>query len=253
MADTKISALTAVATPAGTDEFPVNQAGASKKMTLAQVKTHPFPAGSATAGTWPKLTSGTIQTTPDVGSIELDANAVYLTTDAGNRGYVPVRHIIRADIAYTLTSSVAEQKLFNSPANGRLTLELGTYLFESLLYLTAMSATSGNAAFDPIGAGTAVAGTFLYHTGGVDNAAATAAAQTGVTTILQQTAASALVAATTTAATMNIKGTFEVTTAGTIIPSITLVTASAAIVAAGSYFMCERIGSTTMVSIGQWD
>jgi hypothetical protein len=37
MADTKISALTAVATPAGTDEFGVNQAGTSKKMTLDQV------------------------------------------------------------------------------------------------------------------------------------------------------------------------------------------------------------------------
>jgi len=37
MADTKISALTAVTTPAGTDEFGVNQAGTSKKMTLDQV------------------------------------------------------------------------------------------------------------------------------------------------------------------------------------------------------------------------
>ena len=37
MADTKVSALPAVSTPAGTDEFPVNQGGASKKMTLSQV------------------------------------------------------------------------------------------------------------------------------------------------------------------------------------------------------------------------
>jgi hypothetical protein len=37
MADTKISALTAVTTPAGTDEFAVNQGGTSKKMTLAQI------------------------------------------------------------------------------------------------------------------------------------------------------------------------------------------------------------------------
>jgi hypothetical protein len=38
MADTKISALTAVTTPAGTDEFPVNQGAASKKMTLSQIR-----------------------------------------------------------------------------------------------------------------------------------------------------------------------------------------------------------------------
>jgi hypothetical protein len=37
MADTKISALTAVTTPTSTDEFPVNQAGVSKKMALSQL------------------------------------------------------------------------------------------------------------------------------------------------------------------------------------------------------------------------
>lgn len=38
MADTKVSALTAVTTPAGTDEIPVNQGGTSKKLTLTQAK-----------------------------------------------------------------------------------------------------------------------------------------------------------------------------------------------------------------------
>lgn len=37
MADSKISALTAVATPVGTDEAEVNQGGTSKKLTLAQI------------------------------------------------------------------------------------------------------------------------------------------------------------------------------------------------------------------------
>lgn len=49
MADSKISALTAVGTPAGTDEFAVNQAGASKKVTLAQVR--------RSAGTLPTVAS----------------------------------------------------------------------------------------------------------------------------------------------------------------------------------------------------
>lgn len=39
MADTKISALTAVATAATTNEFPVNEAGTSKKVTIAQLVT----------------------------------------------------------------------------------------------------------------------------------------------------------------------------------------------------------------------
>lgn len=44
MADTKISALTAVTTPAATDEFAVNQGGASKKMTLDQINVFASPS-----------------------------------------------------------------------------------------------------------------------------------------------------------------------------------------------------------------
>lgn len=49
MADTKISALTAVTTPASTDEVPVNQGGTSKKMTLAQLR--------GSSGTLPTIVS----------------------------------------------------------------------------------------------------------------------------------------------------------------------------------------------------
>lgn len=45
MADTKISGLPAVTTPAGADEFAVNQGGTSKKVTLAQVLTNDAHAG----------------------------------------------------------------------------------------------------------------------------------------------------------------------------------------------------------------
>ena len=40
MADTKISALTAVATPASTDEFATNQGAVSKRVTLAQIEAY---------------------------------------------------------------------------------------------------------------------------------------------------------------------------------------------------------------------
>jgi len=50
VADAKISALTAVTTPAGTDEFAVNEAGTSKKITLSQIDayTSPIANGSVT-------------------------------------------------------------------------------------------------------------------------------------------------------------------------------------------------------------
>lgn len=45
MADTKISAATAVATAAATDEYATNQAGASKRTTLAQIRNFVAPRG----------------------------------------------------------------------------------------------------------------------------------------------------------------------------------------------------------------
>jgi hypothetical protein len=62
-----------------------------------------------------------------------------------------------------------------------------------------------------------------------------------------------LTAGTGTTAHVSIRGTFEVTSAGTIIPSVTLVTAvGTAVVAAGSYFRCRRVSATSAVSVGDW-
>lgn len=264
MADTKISALTGISggTLASGDKFPVADASdltASYSCTAGNIKTFVnnapvFAAGSASANSWPVFTAGTVLTTAEVGAIELDSNCFYGCTDAGNRGYIPVRHFIRRDATYTLANSGGEQKLFDSPTNGRITLETGCYLFEAMLYITSMSGTSGNAAIDPLGGGTATCGSWLYHTFGIDNSTLTNAGnRTGSFTVTQQTAASALTAGTGTGMGVEIRGTFEVTSAGTMIPSITLVTGAAAVLAIGSYFMFERIGSTTVVSVGQWD
>ena len=252
MADTKVSALTAVATPAGTDEIPVNQAGTSKKLTLAQVKTFPFPAGSASANSWPKLTAGTLLTTPEAGALELDSTNLYGTTDAGNRGYIPIRHFIRASAAQTLTSSTAAQNIFDSPANGRITLQTGIYLFEMMVVITGLSATSGNAQIRFAGTGTF--GDWLWHLQGLDTTASTTIADDdSAYHVTNATAASAVAAAVNTVMRFKANGTFECSAAGTLIPQIDLVTASAGTVAAGSYFLLERMGASGSVnSLGQW-
>ena len=48
-----------------------------------------------------------------------------------------------------------------------------------------------------------------------------------------------------------IHGTFEITTAGTIIPSIALDVAAAAVVNAGSYFECIYLGPAAALG-GSW-
>ncbi len=86
MADTKISALTAVTTPAGTDEFAVNQGGASKKMTLAQITAAaliPDPGAS-----WAATTAYTVgQRVKDTGTLIGDSGvAVFECIVAGTSG-----------------------------------------------------------------------------------------------------------------------------------------------------------------------
>lgn len=158
------------------------------------------------------------------------------------------------DAAYTLTSTTAAQRLFNGSTNGRLTLPTGWYVFEALVALTSMSATSGNAQFQLLGAGSAVLGPVLYHTVGIDGLNNTAAAQTGSWSTASSSPAAAVTAGTATAMLMNIRGSFEVTTAGTIVPSIALLTAAAAIVSAGSFFRCTRVGPVNANAvIGAWD
>lgn len=258
MPDTKISALTAAAAAVATHEFAVNEAGASKKVTGSQIRdfcnTAPvLAAGSATAGTWPKFTPGTLLTTAEDGALEMDADCLYACTDAGNRGLVPIEHFIRADATRTFTSNTAQQAIFNSPTNGALTLETGCYIFELLLCMDTMSATTGNGKFSLIGAGTATLAAILYALSGMDAALDTLTAWSGLTeTIATQTAANHSTISTGTVATLTGRGTFEVTVAGTLIPSYAQTTANAAVVKIGSFFTCRRIGSTSMASVGQW-
>lgn len=257
MADTKISALSAVATPAGTDEFAVNQSATSKKMTLAQIDTFVltasvFAAGTASANTHPKLTAGTLLTTPEVGTLELDTTNLYGCTDAGNRGVVPIVHLIRCNVARTLPNDTNSNAIFNSPANGTLTLETGVYFFDLMMLVTAMSATSGNLQIN-LG-GTAVIDSWLWQLSALDTSTpSTSVALLTVTAQSSSTGASCVTAATGTGLTLRMSGTFAVTTGGTLIPQAKLVTAIAtASVAIGSYFRCERIGATGLASVGQW-
>lgn len=305
MADTKISALTAAGAAAAANEFPINEAGTSKKVTgtqLHELLANPvsddgdalgttalrwsdlflaegsvinwdngdatitqagdvltvagagvvLAAGAATLAPL-KLQAGTNLTTAEDGAIEMDADCIYGCTDPGNRGYIPVRHFIRADSTRTFTSNTNVQAIFNSPTNGRLTLETGTYLMSGVINIGSMSATSGNLLFNPLGGGTATMAAILYNVVGVDGATGTAATQTGSTMVAAASPASVVTAGTGTAITMNITGSFEITGAGTIIPSIQMVTAAASVVAIGSYLTFERIGPTSVVSVGQWD
>ena len=158
-------------------------------------------------------------------------------------------------VAYTLTSTITVQKLFNFSTNGALSLPSGTYKFSCMFTLTAMSATNGNADFALLGGGTAVLASISYQSIGKETTAGFAGANAtfsggSFNTENSGSVGNVVVTNTTTAMSVLLEGTFDVTTAGTIIPSVGLATAAAAIVSVGSYFECTRLGPTAVKSSG---
>jgi hypothetical protein len=193
-----------------------------------------------------------VLTASSTGSLlNLDGIAiVYITPSAED---LPEQCWIQQNALYTLTSTTASQKLFNATTNGALFVPIGTYRYEAFVFIASMSATSGNLLFNFQGAGSAVITTALSQAVGLDSASGGAGAAgtsywTGVaspTPIVTAAVASSLGVA--------IRGTFRVSTAGTLIPSISLGTAAAAIVQTNSFFSTTRLStSETAVSYGPW-
>lgn len=211
-----------------------------------------FTGGSATAGSKPTLSTGTVLTTPAVGAVELDAGGIhYLTGVASSRQVVGTEQWIRLTSAYTLTSQTTAQKMFNSPTNGTLTVPASTaYEFECSFSLTALSSSSGSFGF-------AFGGTAT-----LTSQAWTAIAVKGTTSVATAiaTAQSFNVAANTTIAAANIntfgvayiRGFVTTNAAGTLIPQISLTVAAAAIVGTGAFFRIWPVGASATNSIGNW-
>ena len=155
---------------------------------------------------------------------------------------------------YTLTNTALVQKLFNWTANGALTLPTGVYVFECMAQIASMSATSGNGRFDLSGGGTATLGRIMQSSTGRDVATVGSlpTAQSGAMVAANVFTTNTVLAGVAVAMEVSVTGSFDVTVTGTIIPSILLTTAVAAIVQAGSRFRCQRIADTGAVTVGTW-
>ena len=161
----------------------------------------------------------------------------------------------RQHAANTLTTSTANVKIFNATTNGAVTLPIGAYLFDSVFSISVMTGTSGNCIFDLKGAGNATLAGILYICEGADVAIATAGAGGFSGAVQSASAASMIPAATGTGLQVRVAGSFEVTVAGTIIPSVGMVTgvSTAPSVAIGSFFRVWPMGpAATTVSVGNW-
>lgn len=202
-----------------------------------------------------KISALTAATTPaltDELAVNQSGTSKKLTLDQ-LASYAAAQNFCVLSADYTLTSTTSAQKLFNTTTNGAVTLPTGLYWFEAQFQITGMSATSGNGVFSF--AGTAVlANPRLISASGLDSttqvtgAAISGAFVQGGTAFTTNT----VLAATGTAMGFTVRGLFAVTTGGTLIPSIALTTAAAAVVKSGSSILIEKIGASTDTTRGSW-
>ncbi len=201
------------------------------------------------------LTSGTNLTTAVAGAVEYDGKVFYSTHASTERGVIPSEQFMALTSDYTLTSTTSVQKLFNATTNGEITLSGSTsYWFECSLYITSMSSTSGNAIFNFLGSGTATLTSISFSMMAIDNSAPATTTNTisGYRGIVNSPNIHMATAGTGTALTAYLKGIVRINAGGTVIPSIALITAAAAVVNTNSYIKFTPIGSNTVTNVGKW-
>jgi hypothetical protein len=123
MADTKVSALTAAAAALGADEFPVNEAGTSKKVTITQLVTYlqtlGMPRVKKTAIHSNSTTTGTevtdLTTALEVGTYVFDYYLILRAATAANAPLLGVN--------FTGTAAVKSMIMYWGDASGSLLAE----------------------------------------------------------------------------------------------------------------------------------
>lgn len=152
MADTKISALTAASAAADANEIPINEAGTTKKLTVAQIITRALASLKASAANAKDTTNVSTLLTPanllDVGAARvcffktgLDFNVTTdqaLTKVGAFNSFIPVRAVVfNASIAL----STAVGGIYSAPAKGGAAIVANTQP-----YANAGTQTSGGQA-----------------------------------------------------------------------------------------------------------
>jgi len=204
--------------------------------------------------------TGTNLTTPAAGAWEYDGKVFYATPIASNRAVSVIEHFVARTGTKTMTSNTLLQSIFDNTTgtggltSGALTVGASTsYFFEMSINVSAMSATSGNMGFSIVGAGTATFTSAAWHAFGLDSTNQQTAAAGGTSWRAAVGATGNIVtAAVGTAASAIVKGIFRINGAGTIIPSIQLTTASAAVIGVNTWFKCYPVGTDTVISVGNW-
>lgn len=218
---------------------------------ISGIKNVTLAAGTATVAPI-NLTSGTNLTAAVAGAVEYDGSVFYASPTTSTRAVLDAEHFITNTATFTLTSQTAAQALFNQTGAtaGSLTLPASqTYWFEGFFSLSSLSASSGSFGFALGGTANLTAINWMS----LANKATLATQVAWQGTWNASAANTALTAANTnTVGAAYVKGTFTMTTTGTVIPQVSQGNAAAAVVGVGSWFRFVPVGSNTVAQVGNW-
>ena len=234
----------------------VGQVSATGNITGGNVNSFIRPTAGSASLPPIDLVNGTLTSVPVAGAIEYDGVVLYSTPQASQRGVSASQQFIVLTADYTATDTAAAQKVFNSPANGTITLPASTSYFFEALYVIApainMNAVTCSTLFALGGTLTSISYVAETTTGLSSGILAVNRAQgTGVGATVVTTAAPGAAA---TNFTIRLTGTFRTNTAGTFIPQIAFsgTPGSAPLIKQNSFFRCMPIGTNTVASVGNW-
>lgn len=212
-------------------------------------------AGTATANTQPiKLSSGSLLTTPEAGSIEYLTNALYFTPNASNRGVVPAVHLVALTADFTLADSTSAQNCLTA-ANDTLTLPASTsYFFEGLYIINTGTTTHKTDMLFALGGGMSITAIdYVFHSWRGTTAMTLAASQ-NTSRFNDVTAKTVQNTNTDVEVVIQFTGTLRVNAAGTIAPQIQFNAAPGGtnLMKRGSYIRFYPFGTDTAEAVGNW-
>ena len=156
---------------------------------------------------------------------------------------------------YVANDSAAAQKVFDSPANGAITLDATTtYRFEGVYYITRGLGSNSHT----LGVLFALGGSLISITYTADTTSTATYALGAVSRFYNTTASLLTVTAASTSTTENItvviKGMVRTNAAGTFTPQIQYSSApgGAPTILKNSYFRMIPVGTSSVASVGNW-
>jgi hypothetical protein len=232
------------------------QVSAIGNVTGGNVRGFVRPSSGVASAPPVQFTSGTNTSVAAAGAMEYDGTVFYATPSASQRGVLPTEYFVALASNYLALDSSSPQKVFNTPANGALTLAGNTtYFMEGQYIITRGLGTNAHTfgiLFDTGGTAVSSIAYVAEVTDGTSNALATPSkiyATLPTETVLTASSANA-----NQYITVYFRGILRVGTALTLTPQFKYDAApgGAPTVLANSFFKLVPVGNNSVTSVGNW-